>query len=176
MSATLLRAVFNWRLAKPLLFALALGQAGAGCVTNGDRKGGGRLSLGTGGKNTVDSIRLFTSPTVQNFDNTPGPDGFSAKIYAIENGSAKPVKIRSGAIEFALFETVAEGEPLQIWKFNSAVLSRHMSETRIGVAYNFQMRWTPDKAPKKKAAIVALYRAPDGRVVRAVPVVLALAP
>lgn len=176
MSAPLTRAMISWRLAKPLLFALALGQVGTGCVTDGERKGNGRFSLGSGGKSTVDSIRLFTSPTVLNFDNTPGPDGFSAKIYAIERGSAKPVKISSGSIEFALFETVAEGEPLQTWKYDSAVLNRHMSETRIGVAYNFQMRWTPDKAPKKKAAIVALYRAPDGRVVRAVPVVLAIGP
>ena len=176
MSAPLTRAMISWRLAKPLLFAFALGQVGIGCVTYGERKGNGRFSLGSGGKSTVDSIRLFTSPTVLNFDNTPGPDGFSAKIYAIERGSAKPVKISSGSIEFALFETVAEGEPLQTWKYDSAVLNRHMSETRIGVAYNFQMRWTPDEAPKKKAAIVALYRAPDGRVVRAVPVVLAIGP
>ena len=56
------------------------------------------------------------------------------------------------------------------------MLMRHMSSTQIGVAYNFQMRWNQDNAPKKKAAIVALYRAPEDRVVRAVPVVLSLGP
>ena len=176
MSAPLSRAMFSWRLAKRILFALALGQVGIGCVTDGEGKGDGGFSMGSGGRSTVDSIRLFTSPTVLNFDNVPGPDGFSAKIYAIDHGSAKPVKIREGALEFALFETEAEGEPLQVWKFDSATLSRHMSSTRIGVAYNFQFRWAADKVPKKKAAIVALYRAPDGRVSRAVPVILALGP
>ena len=37
MSAPLTRAMISWRLAKPLLFAFALGQVGIGCVTDGER-------------------------------------------------------------------------------------------------------------------------------------------
>lgn len=176
MRASTLNAMLKWRLGKPLLVAAFLGQGLSACVTNGGTHGKRGVSLGLSGKSRVDSIRLFTSPSALNFDNTPGGDGFSAKVYAIENGKAKPVKITEGSLEFALFETVADGEPLQVWKYDASVLMRHMSSTQIGVAYNFQMRWNQDNAPKKKAAIVALYRAPEDRVVRAVPVVLSLGP
>ena len=176
MRAATLNAMLKWRFCKPLLVAAFLGQGLSACVTNGGTQGKRGGAIGLSGKSRVDSIRLFTSPSALNFDNNPGGDGFSAKVYAIENGKAKPVKITEGSLEFALFETVADGEPLQVWKYDASVLMRHMSSTQIGVAYNFQMRWNQVNAPKKKAAIVALYRAPEDRVVRAVPVVLSLGP
>ena len=151
-------------------------QAVCGCVTNQDGANEGKLSLGLSGVGSVDSIRLFTSPAVLNLDNKPGVDGFTAKIYAIDEDRPKPIKVNAGEIEFMVFESTIESEPLQVWKFDTKKLKRHMATTQIGVVYDFRLIWDSTKAPKRKAAILAQYRSVDGKVIKAVPVVLPIAP
>ena len=170
------QAIFNWNFSKILLFCFAASQIVCGCVVVGETKSKGDNKIGLFVGSKVDSIRLFTSPTLLNFDNVQGVDGFLAKIYAIQNGTPKPVEIRDGRIEFALYEEVVEGEPLQVWRYEEVALKRQMSNSRIGIVYDFKIIWDSKNKPRKKAAVLARYIAPDGREIRALPVVLSLEP
>jgi|TARA_B100001250_G_scaffold351679_1_gene323976 hypothetical protein len=168
---------FAWKqLFKLFIIVVFLAQTVCGCVTDRDSVNEGTLSLGLPGVGSVDSIRLFTSPSVLSFDNNPGADGFTAKIYAIDQDKPKPIKVNAGEIEFMVFESTIESEPLQVWKFDTKKLKRHMATTQIGVVYDFRLIWDSTKAPKRKAAILAQYRSVDGKVIKAVPVVLPIAP
>ncbi len=171
-----LRFVAWDQLFRTLVFVVFLSQIACGCVTDGGGENKGRLSLGLSGSGTVDSIRLFTSSSVLNFDNKPGIDGFTARVYAIQQDRPKPIKINSGEIEFLVYESTIEDDPLQAWKFDSNKLKRHMGESQIGVVYDFRLRWDASKAPKRKAAILAQYRSADGKLIQAVPVVLPISP
>ena len=105
-----------------------------------------------------------------------GVDGFLAKLYAIQNGTPKPIEIKDGIIEFAVYEEVVDGAPLQVWRYEADALMSQMSNSRIGVVYEFQIIWSLNNKPKKKAAVLARYIAPDGREICALPVVLSLEP
>ena len=159
-----------------LLAIVILTQSLCGCVTDSDGVNEGNHSLILSDVGSVDSIRLFTSPAVLNFDNNPGVDGFTAKIYAINQDRPKPIKINAGEIEFMVFESTIESEPLQVWKFDAKRLKQHMASTQIGVVYDFRLIWDAKKAPKGKAAILAQYRSVNGNVIKAVPVILPIAP
>ena len=170
------QAILKWNFSKILLFCFAASQIVCGCILVGETKSKGDNKIGLFVGSKVDSIRLFTSPSLLNFDNQQGVDGFLAKIYAIQNGTPKPVEIRDGRIEFALYEEVVEGEPLQVWGYEEVALERQMSNSRIGIVYDFQISWDSKNKPTKKAAVLARYIAPDGREIRALPVVLSLEP
>ena len=170
------QAILNWNFSKTLLLCFAASQIVCGCVMVGETKSKGDNKIGLFVGSKVDSIRLFTSPSLLNFDNQQGVDGFLAKIYAIQNGTPKPVEIKDGKIEFALFEGVVEGQPLQVWRYEADALMSQMSNSSIGVVYEFQIIWSLNNKPKKKAAVLARYIAPDGREIRALPVVLSLEP
>ena len=170
------QAILEWNFSKILLFCFAASQIVCGCVMVGETKSKGDNKIGLFVGSKLDSIRLFTSPSLLNFDNQQGVDGFLAKIYAIQNGTPKPVEIRDGRIEFALYEEVVEGEPLQVWRYEEVALKRQMSNSRIGIVYDFQISWDSKNKPTKKAAVLARYIAPDGREIRALPVVLSLEP
>ena len=133
------KALLSWNFSKILLFSFAASQLVSGCVVEGETKRKGDNKIGLFGGSKVDSIRLFTSPTLLNFDNVQGVDGFLAKIYAIQNGTPKPVEIRDGRIEFALYEEVVEGEPLQVWGYEEVALERQMSNSRIGIVYDLSL-------------------------------------
>ena len=104
---------------KRLILFFFLIQASCGCVTNQLGVNNGGLSLDLSGDGDVDSIRLFTSPSVLNLDNNSGVDGFTAKIYAIDEDKPKPIRVKAGEIEFIMFESTIDGELLQIWRFDS---------------------------------------------------------
>jgi len=176
MPVAFYKALLSWNFSKILLFSFAAIQLVSGCVVEGETKRKGDNKIGLFGGSKVDSIRLFTSPTLLNFDNVQGVDGFLAKIYAVQNGTPKPVEIKDGKIEFALFEGVVEGEPLQVWRYEAIDLKTRMSNSRIGIVYDFQISWDSKNKPRKKAAVLARYIAPDGREIRALPVVLSLEP
>ena len=161
---------------KRLILFFFLIQASCGCVTNQLGVNNGGLSLDFSGDGDVDSIRLFTSPSVLNLDNNSGVDGFTAKIYAIDEDKPKPIRVKTGEIEFIMFESTIDGELLQIWRFDSKKLKRHMATTQIGVVYDFRLLWDKSKAPKRKAVILAQYRSVDGQVIKAVPIILPIKP
>ena len=176
MPVAFYKALLSWNFAKILLFSFAAIQLVSGCVVEGETKRKSDNKIGLFGGSKVDSIRLFTSPSLLNFDNQQGVDGFLAKIYAVQNGTPKPVEIKDGKIEFALFEGVVEGEPLQVWRYEAIDLKTRMSNSRIGIVYDFQISWDSKNKPTKKAAVLARYIAPDGREIRALPVVLSPEP
>ena len=103
------QAILNWNFSKILLFCFAASQIVCGCVMVGGTKSKGDNKIGLFVGSKVDSIRLFTSPSLLNFDNQEGVDGFLAKIYAVRNGTPKPVEIKDGKILLAQFEVVVEG-------------------------------------------------------------------
>ena len=160
------------QLFKRLILFAFIAQVFCGCVTDRDSVSDRKISIGLSGVGAVDSIRLFTSPSVLNLDNKPGVDGFTAKIYALDQDMPKPIKVNKGEIEFLLYESTIDGDPLQIWKFDSKKLKKHMLTTQIGVVYDFRLLWAPANVPKRKAAILAQYRSVDGKLIKAVPVVL----
>ena len=176
MLAPFHKELLNWNFFWILLLCLAASQLVSGCVVDGKSKKKGNYKIGLLTDSKVDSIRLFTSPTLLNFDKVQGVDGFLAKLYAIQNGTPKPIEIKYGIIEFALYEEVVEGSPLQVWRYEADALMSQMSNSRIGVVYEFQIIWSLNNKPKKKAAVLARYIAPDGREIRALPVVLSLEP
>ena len=153
------QAILKWNFSKILLFCFAASQIVCGCILVGETKSKGDNKIGLFVGSKVDSIRLFTSPSLLNFDNQQGVDGFLAKIYAIQNGTPKPVEIKDGKIEFALFEGVVEGEPLQVWRYEAIDLKTRMSNSRIGIVYDFQISWDSKNKPTKKRRLGSLYRA-----------------
>ena len=65
---------------------------------------------------------------------------------------------------------------MQVWRYEAIDLKTRMSNSRIGIVYDFQISWDSKNKPTKKAAVLARYIAPDGREIRALPVVLSLEP
>ena len=86
------QAILKWNFSKILLFCFAASQIVCGCVMVGETKSKGDNKIGLFVGSKVDSIRLFTSPSLLNFDNQQGVDGFLAKIYAIKMAYPSPLK------------------------------------------------------------------------------------
>ena len=124
-----------------VLCIMWVGVAGVGCQTDGTEANRRRTQTFSSGEKSVDSIHLFTSALLFDLDGKPGPDGFSALVYAVHNGIAKPVKITNGTLEIMLYDgnatPVQSLNPRQVWSYSKTDLPRYLSQTSIGFSYNF---------------------------------------
>ena len=122
------------------------------------------------GKGPIHELRLFTSPAALNFDNTPGADGFTARVYALRHSETKTVPILEGSLEILLFDTEPTGSsteiPLQTWVYSGRSLRLARGQNSLGFHYNFSLRW--NKAPAgNRITILARYLPETGSPVMA---------
>ena len=152
-----------------VLCIMWVGVAGVGCQTDGTSVG-----------KSVDSILLFTSAVLFDLDGKPGPDGFSALVYAVHNGIAKPVKITNGTLEIMLYDgnatPVQSLNPRQVWSYSKTDLPRYLSQTSIGFSYNFTLKIDKSKPLPSNVSIGAKYISPDKDAVFAKTVSIAIEP
>ena len=116
-----------------------IGITGVGCRTDGLDVNLGRIRAFNSEKKSVDSIRLFTSSVLFNLDGEPGPDGFSARVFAIHNGIAKPVKITNGTLEIIIYDGNATPDlslnPRQVWSYSKTDLPRYLRSEKKRTRY-----------------------------------------
>jgi hypothetical protein len=163
-----------------VLCLMWVGVAGAGCRTDGTEAKRGRTRAFSSAGKSVDSILLFTSPVLFNLDGKPGPDGFSARVFAIHNGIAKPVKITNGTLEIIIYDGNATPDqslnPRQVWSYSKTDLPRYLSQTSIGFSYDFTLKIDKSKPLPGKVSIGAKYTPPEGDAVFAKTVSIAIEP
>lgn len=157
-----------------------IGITGVGCRTDGLDVNLGRIRAFNSEKKSVDSIRLFTSSVLFNLDGEPGPDGFSARVFAIHNGIAKPVKITNGTLEIIIYDGNATPDqllnPRQVWSYSKTDLPRYLSQTSIGFSYDFTLKIDKSKPLPGKVSIGAKYTPLEGDSIFAKTVSIAIEP
>jgi hypothetical protein len=126
----------------------------------------------------IQEINLFCAPAAMSFDNVPGPDGISVRIYAGNFRQPKPVAITSGTLEILLFDgavtadELAKAAPLHVWSLPAQELGRHVQKTSVGISYTLALRWGKDKPTRNRVTVVARYLSPDGGKVHSAPTVV----
>ena len=163
-----------------VLCIMWVGVAGVGCQTDGTEANRRRTQTFSSGEKSVDSIHLFTSALLFDLDGKPGPDGFSALVYAVHNGIAKPVKITNGTLEIMIYDgnatPVQSLNPRQVWSYSKTDLPRYLSQTSIGFSYNFTLKIDKSKPLPSNVSIGAKYISPDKDAVFAKTVSIAIEP
>ena len=149
----------------------------AGCQTEGPKPPKTSRRPYRIGRGPIHELRLFTSPAALNFDNEPGADGFTARVYALRHSEPNPVLILEGSLEILLFDAKPSGAsaeaPLQTWIYSGRSLRLAGGQSSLGYHYNFSLRW--DDAPAgNQITIQARYLPENGNPVVAQPVSLAV--
>jgi hypothetical protein len=157
-----------------------IGIAGVGCRTDGLDVNLGGIRAFNSGKKSVDSIRLFTSSALFNIDGEPGSNGFSARLFAVHNGIAKPIQITEGTLEIIIYDGDASRDqslkPRQVWSFSGTDLPRYLRQTSIGFSYDFTLKIDNSKPLPGKVSIGAKYTLPEGDSIFAKTVSIAIEP
>lgn len=122
----------------------------------------------------VAQLNIMTMPVGLNFDDQPGVDGFSVKVYANDATNPKTVPINRGQIEVVIWDGSLFGltnvpPALRTWTFNASQLSQHRFESGIGVGYEFSLLWGANQPTKRLITVAARYTGPDGRLVTSQP-------
>lgn len=129
----------------------------------------------------IDELNLLTPPSALNLDDSPGVDGFAARVFAVRSQPFATIAIDSGELEILLFDglvrrrDVAETEPRQTWTLAPDQLTRYEESSAVGVGYSFTLRWDTDEPfESDDLTIIARYLPPgdDGRPVYSAPVSL----
>ena len=164
-----------------LILALSwLAVASIGCQTQGSDVGRVQPRVFDSGEGPINSIGLFTSPVLFNLDEKPGPDAFTARIYAIRESVPKPVPFTKGTLEIIIFDEASnrdqQGTPRQVWSFSGADLNRYRLQTSIGFHYDFTLELDKSKPLSNKVSIGAKFTPPDGVSIFAKPVNISVEP
>jgi hypothetical protein len=122
----------------------------------------------------VVEVHLMTSPIGLNLDNTPGPDGFEAKIFFNDGRNPKPVPVRKGALEILMFDgTLRAGgegvQPLKTWRFSMEELAALEFKSKIGTGYNFTLAWGENKPTRQNISVAARYIPSAGEPIFSAP-------
>jgi hypothetical protein len=109
-----------------------------------------------------------------NLDDRPGPDGFSLKVYASEEGRTKAVPIRSGTLEILMWNGTFFGRTsvppaLKIWAFKSDELIAHEFTAGLGTGYDFVLAWGTNRPSEPLITVAARYTSAQGDVVTSRP-------
>lgn len=127
----------------------------------------------------ADVIAVEVSPpTVQNFDDKPGPDGFDARIHFFLQSQAAPILV-SGKVDMMMYEVSDQGvndsmrqKPLHTWSLTPQMLNRFVTHSKYGWCYTIRFDWGRDLPRTEKIVIQAVYTAPDGGRIASAPIVL----
>jgi hypothetical protein len=123
----------------------------------------------------IHQLHLIVTAVAVNFDDTPGPDGFGARVYASTPKSALAPPITRGALELLLFDGVVAAEelasrpPLRQWSYPARELKPFLQKTAVGAGYVFTPRWGDARPAKEQITVAARYVSPEGRKVYAAP-------
>ncbi|MBM3875530.1 MAG: hypothetical protein FJ386_02275 [Verrucomicrobia bacterium] len=142
----------------------------AGCATGGGARSGESLAL-----------HLLHSPAAINLDDDPGPDGFALRVFATTARSSKGSVLPAGDLEILMFDgAIREGAPLpskprKLWTFSAADLRAHQSQSTLGTAYEFLLRWGADKPAGGRITLLARHRDRQNRLTHSTTSILAVA-
>lgn len=141
----------------------------AGCGTPGARNGAAPQAGGP-----ITELHLFSSPVGLNFDDQPGVDGISVKVFATAGTQPKGVAIPDGVLEFVLhdgtFRVDVELPPVRkVWRYPSGELTPHEFVGAVGVGYEMALVWGADVPQSRLVSISARLTRADGVVVGSAP-------
>lgn len=123
----------------------------------------------------VESLYLFCTPIAVDLDRVPGPDGFSARLFAKGPKGSKGVTIAKGAVEVLMYDglhtegTTPAPVPLRTWHFEGAELRKHEGKSAVGAGYRFTLRWDQARPTQSQISIVARYLPVSGPPVVTAP-------
>jgi hypothetical protein len=140
-----------------------------GCGTPGAGKGPTPQGGGP-----ITELHLFSSPVGLNFDDQPGVDGISVKVFASSGTQPKGVGIAEGVLEFVLhdgiFRVDAELPPVRkVWRYPSGDLAPHEFQGAIGIGYELALIWGADVPQSRLVSVSARLTRADGAVVGSAP-------
>lgn len=124
-----------------------------GCATGGWNRGGNEMTL-----------HLLHSPGAINLDDQPGPDGFALKVFATSARSSKGATLPPGELEILMFDgALRDGAPFpapprKVWKFGAKELRGHESQSTLGTAYEFLLRWETNSPVTSRITVLARHR------------------
>ena len=174
----------RWSAASASLAAAAVAIAVAGCT--GTASGNGVSKTAGRGSNPPPSgiveLNLLTLPVALNLDGAPGADGVAVKLYVGAAGSTKPVALRTGEVEFLLFDGLLTQdstrlpEPARTWRLTAKQLRGLEVQALVGTGYQVTLRW--DRFQPKSDRVTVLARIPlgEGRYLYSSPGVISCAP
>jgi hypothetical protein len=155
------------------LMALLLGLtlAPLGCTTTGP-----------GSKPRVDELNLVAMPVAVGVGSRANNDGIALKVYAVDNELPKTQPIRSGNLDFLLFDGLQrEGfsetnRALRVWSFRPAELAGRVFTSTVGTWYFFTLSWGQDRPQANTITVIARYRPPQGPALYSAPCFIELPP
>jgi hypothetical protein len=114
-------------------------------------------------------LNVLTAPVGLDLDGRPGIDGFSVRVYGNIASNPKPVPIVSGTLEVLMFDGTVYGRtnvppPLHIWTFPANQLRNYEFTARIGVGYEFSLKWGTNVPTRNLISVGARYTSPEGKV------------
>lgn len=171
------------RLATTVLLP-AIAFAWAGCTGTGSGSGGSKTA-GRGPNPPpvgIVELNLLTLPVALNLDGAPGADGVAVKLYASATGSTKPVPLRTGEVEFLLFDGLLTQDSTRLpeaartWRLTAKELRGLEVQAVVGTGYQVTLRW--DRFQPKSDRVTVLARIPlgEGRYLYSSPGVISCAP
>lgn len=127
----------------------------------------------------VDAVQLMTPPTAMNWDDRPGPDGVPVTVYLFRLDDPQPVTLRSGNLDFLMFEgrvgrEALSTEPFQTWSFTAEELRSALSRTMVGHCYQIPLAWTVKPPRTNNITLVARYRPVSGDPVYSAPTAISV--
>jgi hypothetical protein len=123
--------------------------------------------LGRSAPPPIGEIHLFGLPTALTLPGSSLPAGVGVRIYASETNGSRGLPVQDGRLDVLLFDQSAVGlnpqtqKPLKVWSFQAADLAVFRSATMVGMCYQLELRWGPDRPKGKVATVVARYSGSD---------------
>jgi hypothetical protein len=122
----------------------------------------------------IRELHVMSAPVGMNFDNQPGPDGFSVRVFATDASHPKPIRIDRGQLEILMFDGTFYGRTnvppaLRIWTFTAAELRPNEFTARIGTGYNFNLLWGTNRPTQRMISVAARYTSPEHDIVTSRP-------
>lgn len=145
-----------------------------GCVLLAGCASGRKFSSGDAGDGRVTALNVITVPVALNLNQRPGPDGFSAKVYANKANTPKTIPLKDGKLEILMFDGTFFGKtnvppPLKTWTFDSGQLEAFGFDAGIGHGYQFTLLWENSLPRERVISIAARYTDAAGRIVTSRP-------
>ncbi len=134
----------------------------------------------TGPNAPFDQLQLLCAPVTLDFDQTPGPDGFALRVYAVSTRQSKAVPITKGTLEILMFDGLLKGggpdspKPLRTWSYTAQELKGYAYKTAIGTSYGLTPLWGDAKPVQSRITVIARYTSPDGGKLRSAPSVISV--
>lgn len=157
-----------WVAAPLLLLACLL----VGCGSPGSRAGA--KAPKEEGAPIITGLHLFSSPVGLNFDDKPGLDGLSVKLFAAAAGRPKAVPISDGTVEFVLhdgtFHSGGEAPPIRkVWRYTASQLAPFGFQGAVGAGYELALIWGSDVPQSRLVSISVRLTRADGVVLTSAP-------